>query len=657
MQFDSLEIQKIVEEKRLIWGQKLEKFLLKKLAKIPPFFGRIFAAKKTALFGAIFVISVSILCQSMRDLGHDSATYPEIAQKMLLGGKYFEDFFEPNLPLNFLLTMIPILIAQKFDFNIFATAQIFWNLLGILSIFWSAKILTRSLLLRDKTVFNLVFLSLVAGFFWRVFTLQFNEFGTKTTYLLAVLIPYISCHLIDEKDWRKSDQIFAGILAALLFCLKPHYGIFAIIFELQKLIKSRNFLSIFCLRNYVTLALLCGYFAVIIKFFPSYINHIQDVSSSYFGDGVSMIFFMFLWDISPLLLLLVLCADLIKKEKILLSFLWPISAATLLILSEFIGALDQRFIFYSTSLPLIILLVFFLIKNRSINWNRDYLFIVPILLLPQFDPQSIFSLAIYIPCFWWVFALFFFKKIHINKLTKIFLGLIGLVTIFLLAKNEFNQFFWFISLLIFIFVARLELKFHQKISTKKEFSTLSASLIFVVLSYFLSLHLSSIFNFRSYYNFYKFSSPNHFNSEVIKTIRHNSRKDEEVTFVTTGIPGTYPAINYAGKKNELPFLQNGFLFKQIGSEKKLNGIVGEYMLERLKQQIALQKNKLVFVEIMYNAKRDRCTIGFLENYFSDEEFREIFLENYVFLTRIKSFIEIAPSQQIIDHEFEVYLRK
>ena len=137
MQFDALEIQKIIEEKRLIFGKKIEEFLMKKLIRFFAFCGKVFAAKSSALFGSIIIIAASILAQSSRDLGHDSATYLEIAEKMLAGGKYYYDFFESNLPLSFLLTMIPVLLAKFFDFNQIASAEIFWNLLGILSIYYS----------------------------------------------------------------------------------------------------------------------------------------------------------------------------------------------------------------------------------------------------------------------------------------------------------------------------------------------------------------------------------------------------------------------------------------------------------------------------------------------------------------------------------------
>jgi hypothetical protein len=657
MQFDSLEIQKNIEEKRLILGQKFADFLARRLIKISDFLASILNSKKTAKFGAIFIILTSIWCQSLRDLGHDSSTYPEIAQKILVGGEYFKDFLESNLPLNFTLTAIPVLVAQKFNFNIFATAQIFWNLLGILSIFWSAKILRRSKLLTDQTVFNLLFLGLVAGFFWRVFTLQFNEFGTKTTYLLAALIPYISYQFIDEKNPRNSDQIFIGILAGFLFCIKPHYGIFVVTFELTKLIKSRNIFALFCLRNYTTLAILITNLIWIFFAFPDYIRNLSVLSSAYYNSASSLIFIMFMQDIFPIILVGILSKNLIQKEEVLARFVPAVFAAGLLILSEIIGGLDQRYVFYSASLPALLLIVFFLIKNRLINFRRDWIFLCAIIFLAQFDPQNIFGLTFYLTCFWWVFALIFFRNWQISQKVKILLFFSALATIGLLISDHFTHTPWTISLFIFAFIVNLNQKSYEKNNHTKELSRLSACLIFMVLSYFISLNLAAIFNLKTYYDSHKFSSPNHFNSEIIKVVKSYSDKDESVIAISEGIPGFYPSIAYAGKKNELPFLQYQSLFRQIKSSPESMKSIDLSIFERVKNQLKSPTNKIVFIEIQHYAQKDRCLIGFLEYYFFDEEFRKIFLENYAFLTRVINVAEISSEIRFIDHEFEVYVRK
>ena len=77
-QFDNLEIQKNIEEKRLILAGKVDNFLSKKLSIITDFFVRIFAAKYCALIGSILIIAISILCRSTHDIGHDNGLYLRI---------------------------------------------------------------------------------------------------------------------------------------------------------------------------------------------------------------------------------------------------------------------------------------------------------------------------------------------------------------------------------------------------------------------------------------------------------------------------------------------------------------------------------------------------------------------------------------------------
>jgi hypothetical protein len=640
MQFDALEIQKIIEEKRLIFGKKIEEFLMKKLIRFFAFCGKVFAAKPTALVGSIIIIAASILAQSSRDLGHDSATYLEIAEKMLAGGKYYYDFFESNLPLNFLLTMIPVLLAKFFDFNQIASAEIFWNLLGILSIYSSNRILLRSEFVKDTAVLNLIILTFAAGFFWRVFTLQFNEFGTKTTYLLAVVLPYISYHLLNEANLKKSDQILIGILAALLFCLKPHYGIFVITFELAKMLKLRSFFSVFCLRNYVTLALLICYLSTLFRFFPDYISNISNFASAYYGNSHNLTFYVFTRDLFPIFLLIILCFDLLKKEEIARRLFLPIGAAAFLVLLELIGGLDQRFVFYSLSLPLTALTILFLCRNHFVNWRRDGFLLASILLLPQFDPQSTFFVLTNVSCFWMIFLPIIWKKI--NRVEKLCFIALAPLTFLSLLNSDLVGISLAVSAIILVFILFLGQKFYQK----KELSRLSACSVFLVLSYLISLHIASIFDLKT--------SPTHFTSEIVKLIKHYSNKDESVVSISPGIQGTYPMIRYAGKKNELPFLQYGSLFEQIDGNNKTDS---EYVMSRLKEQLKSPNNKLVFVEIWRQMDDKKCSIKFLEYYFRDAEFKKIFLENYVFLTRITEINKLSGGQDEIDRDAEVYIRK
>jgi hypothetical protein len=635
LKFDILKIQKNIEERRLVLGQKFEDFLFKKILILAEFFKRIFATKSCAFYGCFAIIAISVLARSARDIGPDSAAYLEVAKKMLAGGKYQQDFFTFTSPLSLLPAILAQLLAQIFPVSPIIALDALTDLAGILSLSFSAKILAESDAAKDQRVFNLVILTFACGFFLRVFTLQFNEFGTSSTLFLALAFPYISCQLA-----KKSNQISAGILAALLLCLKPQYGILVAVFELRAL-KSFD-----RLRMISALLLIGCYLLILLKFFPDYLAIISSTTKT----PSSRIFLMLRQDIFPIFLVSFLGFRLIRQNQILQQFSL-VSLATGLIILLGNGDYDQRFILHSLSLPLLALLLFFWAKNEQFDWRKNGIFLGLILLIPQFDQKNIFAAALNSIVFWWVFVLVLSAKWQGNlervRGNSIFLpsnfrswicfGLLALATIAISFVKGGAEFFWIISAIIFT----LMLNFYQK------FFHLFAGSIFAVLAYFLGLHSSAIFNLQNEHYAWKLKSPNHFTGEMIKALERHSAVGEKLVVIAKQKNATYPAISYAKRE----------IFDAAAPSR-----------ERLKQELQDKKTKLVFVEKENDILSEQCRIGFLENYFRDPEFRKIFLQNYVFLNRliqkkpaekrIEFFSdESLESLDIIESDAEIYIRK
>lgn len=669
MLFDTLEIQKNIEEKRLILGQRLERFLLQKLLLIVDFFSRVFAARSCAFFGCLMVVAISVLVRSTRDIGHDSAVYLEIAQKMLNGGKYYQDFFENNLPLSFLLTIIPVFLAKVFGASPIIFTEIFVNLVGISALYLSAKILDRSDVSKDKTIFNLIIISFAVGFFLRVLTLQYNEFATKSTYFLAFAFPYLAYQFRQESTLRKSDQIFSGLLAAAFFCLKPHYGILAIVFEVKKLWEKKSLKAVFCLRNYVTFVVLILYLLLLFIGFPDYISAISSFSSIYYDSQYFKISLMLKEDLFPIFALIFLCFSLIRKSPSLQIFFLTTLATSLIIILEVMGGSDQRFVLYSLSLPLLVLLMLTIIRNQQIDWKKNWFALLLILLAPQFDQSFFVATAFNLCAFWWMFAvalswqwrrilaaneanfgskfnnffsLLFFQR---NLTSWIFFLILAAFSISLSFHPDTNIFAWPVSAVIFILMMIFYQNLYEKFVVAEKFSRFSACIIFMVLSYFISLHLAAIFS--AHHN----KSPNYVNEQIIKNY---SEQGGDLTIISSAISGSYPAVNYLKIENALPSSQLLTLYGKIEDKKEMSA-VQKYLFLRLKQQLENPQNRLVFVENKLYAYDAQCRIGFLEYYFRDPEFKKLFLQNYVFLNRI---IEILPSKQVVEffndgHDFSV----
>ena len=678
--FDTLEIQKNFEEKRLILGKKLEDFLLSKISKIGGFLKKVFAAKSCAFFGSLVIIALSVLIRSTRDIGHDSAACLEITQKFLNGGKYYFDFFENNLPLVFYFLSLAQIPAKLFAINPIIALEIFTNLVGILALYFTAKILKRSSAIKDQTAFNIIILAFACGFFLRVFTLSFNEFGTKSTFYLALAMPYISFWLLERP--KKSDQIIAGIIAALIFCLKPHYGILVIVFELVRLFEKKSIKPIFRLQNYVTLAFLVSYLVFLFLHFPDYISAITSFSKIYFNSFFG-IFFVIKEDLLPFVFLMVLCFSFVKKPGLLKTLFIASLASLLVVIAELVGGIDQRFAFYSLSLPFFILLFVEIVKNNYINWGRDALALMVILLIPQFD-KTIFTAIIFnLGAFWWIFAMIlsakwrhilknenlqtggFFGRYFLqrNLISWLCFSALTIFTIVLFFNKKTGDLSWFLSTIILILLVRFYQNLYQKFFATKKFSQFSACIIFTVFSYFLSLHVFEIFD--------QSHAANYVNDEMIKTVKNNTKNDDEIEVIANAISGTYPMINYAGKQNKLPSLQLFFLYEKINNKSKINS-VENYLFLRVKEQMLNPKNQLLFIENKGSHVDNLCVIGFLEYYFYDPEFKKIFLQNYTFLNRIIQYknldkkvelyadeksLNISKSSRIIEREIEVYVRK
>ncbi len=687
-QFDILEFQKNIEEKRLILAKKLEKFLLKKVMQISSFFGKIFTAKSCAFFGCLLIISISILVRSTRDIGHDSAVCLEITKKLLNGGKYYQDFFENNLPLFFYFNSIPYFLAKIFALNPIIASEITSNLIGILALYFAAKILVRSSIYKDRTIFNLIILSFACGFFLRVFTLQFNEFGTKSTYFLVLIFLYVSYHLIEESALKKIDQIIIGIFAALFFCLKPHYGILPIVFEVKKMLEKKSFIGVFCLRNYVTATLLILYLLFMFARFPDYIEALPKFAEIYYSGGHSLTTIL-KQDLFPILTFTFLNVFLLKKFNFLVPFFLTNLAISLVVLSELIGGQDQRFVLYSAALPSLSLVMFLMIKNRYIDWKKDGLFLSMILFVLQFDSQSFFNIIFNLGIFWWILVLFLSRKwravfkekklIDDSFLSQIFVprdmkswfcfsGLAALIFLLLFIKGA-NDLAWFLSTIVLISLINFNQKLDEKFFITKKFSTILVATIFVVVAYFFS----SVVGESNY------KSPNHSNDQIIKNSKNYTFNEDEILIISSPIFGAYPAISYLEKENRTPILNSDPLYSEIEkSRKSFNEMSAgkKYLLSRIKQQITSKKNKLIFIEKKDIFSKGQCQVGFLEYYFRDQEFKKIFLENYIFLNRIitlkksESRVEFfnddwqmpensdnKQKSKIIENDIEVYVRK
>lgn len=604
LQFNPFEIRRNIEEKRIFYGKKLEEFLLKRISKITQFFAKNIEAKSSAFFGSILIFALSVFIRSRRDIGYESAAF-------------LQGLNQDASPLFLQIINSINQIANFANIHVVIIAEIFSNLVGILMLFFCGKILLKSDLAKNRAVYNLTIIAFAFGFFLRVFTLHFNEFSTDSTYSLALIFLFFSYQLVLEKRLQKSDYFFIAIISALLVCLDVYYLSIIAVFEIFYLLKNRN-LPKFLARN--SLVLLC-----LLLNFGFY--HQKNFHAEIFYQ-------LFKFDIFWLISLMFLSLPLLKKKYLQPFFLLNIATIFLLFLQQSLNY-DDRFIIYSLASPSIFLLSYEIIKDKKINWKNDWVILFLILFLPVFALKTFSELFFDLVIFWWIFVLvenFFWRK---NKATnhdflaQFFLlknfnswlcfSALAAITLRISLIGNLQFFAWVFSAIIFL----IFLHFNQNFFVKKEFPKLNARVIVFLFSYFLALHFDAIFGFKNF-EARNLKSPNFINDEVANIIKTFAKNDEKVTFISKEISAFSPLFVYLGKDNNIT---------------------------NLKARLEDKKNKLIFVE------DEKCKIGFIEESLRDSDFKKIFHQNYIFLTRIYQTKEMPKNPHFFaDKELEIYER-
>ncbi len=712
MQFDSLELQKNIEEKRLVYGYRFGDFLIKKMLKFGQSLRGLGASKYFAFYGCLAIFLVSILVRSARDIGHDTGSYLEMGGKILAGGKYYHDFFEGNFPLALYLSVIPHILSRLFSIHLVIAAEIFYNFIGLVAIISSALILKKSTLVNNKSFYNLILFAFSAGYFLRIFSLQFNEFGTKASYLLLFAYPYIAYQFPRKEAITGIDKIISGALAGLIFCVKPHYFLLVVAFEIAKIFNKKSIKCLISVANFITAIVIMGYLFWMLKYCPEYFEHLAASKSIYSVYQIPKlwlvsIFLIFVYNILPTLFLVILTFNLICVDQYIKLLFISFIGASLIAIAESLNAYDQLTSFYSLSLPLTSVLIYSLFEKNKINVRQNWFLIFSIIIISQFDVSNFSQLSTQFVVVWWaVFLLVsfgwrkFFKnnllKSNSKKLNKIktiillnnvylkiAFGTLTLITVALSTSSQYCKINYLLCVLILLLVILASEKLHQNFIAKNYYSKVVIIIITIIFSGYLSLIMASIFNHQNLYGSY-FKSPNYGNSEIIKTINQYAKNDKnQPIIIAYGIYGMYPILSYSNKKNPLPShylspLENNirdsisYNFKQKNDYKILkSGIfygssedeieVRQYLFNRLKMAMKAKDNNLLIIYKKHYDGYDDCRISFLEYYLQDKEFRKLFFKNYHFLNRMiysksndyKNNVEFAKKGEIKDRNSEI----
>jgi hypothetical protein len=656
-----LEITTYIEEKRLILGKKIENFLIKKLNIFINYAKLFFNNEFSGLFCCFLIILVSLFKRSMVDIGQESGLYLENAQKIFEGKKYFYDFFEYNFPLNLLMLIIPVWISKILGFSPIISADYFVNLLAIFSLIWSYKILKNSQKIKSQFELNLIIICFTAGFFIRGKTLFFNEFLTKTTFLLIFFYPFFSYYLYGVEKLKKIQKIYLGILSALMILLKPNFIILLFLFEIYRIYQSRNIKHFLAIHNLVLITIVVNLFIFSTNFAQNLSHNLRifyEYKINYqfedFSNKYLLIFDKIQTDYLIYFMLIYVYLKNIQKNE-LVNYLTLLMSAIILIVFSGNFHIDEEVIFSALGLSFVIINFIIFLKQNQVSILRHWLLFFSLMIFCFISSETfnlMCSMLYYLALPILIYLLFFssFVDLKNSLYPKIFLIFSIVILVFL--KFYFLKLFDFFVVIFLLIISLINLnfliqKYHQN---KKSFYVINF-IIFIATIGFIGNYFRAIFNNYSTQEAHVFfKSPNSQNQALFEILKSNIKVGENLIIFGDALQNSYPFRNYAKLPNESEFFKNDFLANNYRNEININKV-----LESFYGQITDPKNSVV---VFYNYQD--CLISNFEFLMRNSpEIQKYFFANFKFLTQHyswmddKSFTPNYTKEFLSNDEFDV----
>lgn len=634
------------------------------------------------------IFLLSIFLRSTMDIGSDTGSYIDIGKKIYEGKKYYYDFFEGNFPLSFYFYALQYKLAAVSGIDAILMSEIFVNLLGLGTILWSAKILTK-VNFDNKHHRNLLVISFFLAFFLRLQGLVIAEFGTKTSFVLMLLFPYLSYSFLEKNILSTKDLICRGVLIGLMPCLKPHYIIFPLIIESYKLYQEKSW-NFFKRLDILTAALVMAlYLNFMVKFTPEYIEYMIAMWKEFYSSySDSKIFYQNILAILSnkilfgcLILPMFVYHKISKNDKIYLLFF---IASSLLLIAENITTSDQLSIFYGVATIVLVKFYYDFYFSKYFNFTQNNFIILSLIFIPFFDFKNSFYCFFYIVRSWWILVPFIFlyyakyKKELIKIENKKFISCFVFYLLICFFEiyfeiNEFKESAKTLSLASLILILFFFEDAYKK--TYKKFSPLLIAVVTLYCSYIAHSYIKSTKDVFLHEG--DFLLPNQSTEQMARILQIHATQEKDSFFVISPwIYHQFPLTNYLHKTN--PHLlaiaydfdtkaQNGLF-----SSNPSRAFVFNYLMDDLKKQLQDKNVKVIFVNNISSIVMKRyCVISLLEYYMRDVEFRKLFLQNFHFETRILEYKKneinsgnkrlnednsIQPSKEKLLHDFEVYVR-
>ncbi len=627
------------------------------------------------------IILFSIFINSLTDIGPDSGIYLELGRKFANGGKYYDQIFESNFPLNFYIYALEYKIHLLTAINYIIVSQIFIYLFFLLSFFCSQKIVKKTTFYDNKIFVNFLFLFFCLAFFLRYPSITLNEMGTKSSFFMLLFFPYLLYSFRFKLDLSKTDLIFRGLLMGLIPCFKPHYLIPILIIEFFKFFDNRNWKFIFRLDHLLLAIIGLAMLNWMIFFEKEYFLYmvpmwklIYDPYRNY-DIFINRTFSLLSFNYSlHILAVFMICASRIDKFSYNLKLIATAYFATLLML------LTEGLISYDQLSNLYFILFFFLLfifsdskVTELINISKNKFIFLSLIIISLFEYSAIQNIIFSSYSIYWslillapFFAIYYFiqKKINLKDLIEFFIiSLLSIISVIFFI-NQHN--IPIVAILIIFCSIIICVIYERKINclTSPNFSPISFTFIIAVpIMIFFNITNSVNMIFKSDSTL---SSPYDYSDKLHYYIKKFApdKNDHFINFAKSEVMIKYPLYNYLDKVNKIKSASHFYAnYKLTKNYLKPNAniiytpsdnnifLTDQFFYNQIVSSLADESYKLIFIN--YNSQM--CEKNFLEFLINVPEFERLFKKNFYYVDTLYSHKNYDSYQR--NTNFEINKKK
>ncbi|PIQ42912.1 MAG: hypothetical protein COV52_05485 [Gammaproteobacteria bacterium CG11_big_fil_rev_8_21_14_0_20_46_22] len=214
----------------------------------------------------VLIVIASTFIQTYSLMNWDASWLLHCGQSMLHGGRYYYDFAETNPPLILWLGFLIIGLSKLFQLSLHASLLLFYYLVGLASLWLSARFIKQSL--KSIQEYQAIILGLCVGYF----LLSGTIFGERECFAIVFSVPYF-CMRSVALTGKSVSPLMRGLVigfAALGFFLKPYFLLPLLLVEFYAAVRARRLRVLLSVELVSFFVLGCLYLVLIAYFTPEY---------------------------------------------------------------------------------------------------------------------------------------------------------------------------------------------------------------------------------------------------------------------------------------------------------------------------------------------------------------------------------------------------